>query len=89
MFDDYKEDKKKLLNFLRGMGYGSVKLFKDPKFKVFQKVNFNKIKVGIFGSPFFKVGFVGVKFESSKNNEFIDKILNDTINEETFKKFTE
>ena len=89
MFDDYKEDKKKLLNFLRGMGYGSVKLFKDPKFKVFQKVNFNKIKVGIFGSPLFKVGYVGVKFESSKNNEFIDKILNDTINEETYKKVTE
>ena len=89
MFDDYKEDKKELLNFLRGMGYESVKLFKDPKFKVFQKVNFNKIKVGIFGSPLFKVGYVGVKFESSKNNEFIDKILNDTINEETFKKFTE
>lgn len=89
MFDDYKEDKKWLLNFLGVMGYESVKLFKDPKFKVFQKVNFNKIKVGIGGSPLFKVGYVGVKFESSKNNEFIDKILNDTINEETFKKFTE
>ena len=89
MFDDYKEDKKWLLNFLREMGYESVNLFKDPKFKVFQKVNFNKIKVGLFGSPLFKVGFVGVKFESSKNNEFIDKILNDPINEETFKKFTE
>ena len=89
MFDDYKEDKKWLLDYLREMGYESVKLFKDPKFKVFQKVNFNKIKVGILGSPLFKVGYVGVKFESSKNNEFIDKILNDTINEETFKKFTE
>jgi hypothetical protein len=89
MFDDYKEDKRELLNFLREIGYKSVTLFKDPKFKVFQKVNFNKIKVGIFGSPLFKVGYVGVKFESSKNNEFIDKILNDTINEETFKKFTE
>jgi hypothetical protein len=89
MFNDYKKDKRDLLNFLRDLGYNGVNFFKDPKFRVFQKINFNKIKVGILGSPLFKVGYVGVKFESSKNNEFIDKILNDTINEETYKKVTE
>ena len=89
MFNDYKKDKRDLLNFLRDLGYNGVNFFKEPKFRVFQKINFNKIKVGILGSPLFKVGYVGVKFESSKNNEFIDKILNDTINEETYKKVTE
>ena len=78
MFDDYENDKEKLILSLKQMSYECVNIFKDPKFRVFQKVNFNKMKIGILGSPKFKVGF-GFNFESPKNNEFIDKVLNDTI----------
>jgi hypothetical protein len=78
MFDDYENDKKKILQFLKIISYKGVSMFKDPKYRVLQKINFNKIKIGFFGSPKFKVGF-GLNFESPKNNEFIDKVLNDKI----------
>ena len=80
IFDDYERDKKEFLLFLKDFSFNVVNGFRDPEFKIFRKVNFNKIKVGIIGSPKFKVGFLGINFESPKNNEFIDKIFNNKIN---------
>ena len=80
IFDDYERDKKEFLLFLKDFSFNVVNGFRDPEFKIFQKVNFNKIKVGILGSPKFKVGILGINFESPKNNEFIDKIFNNKIN---------
>ena len=76
IFDNFKEDIEGVLQFLKNLSFACVNFFKDPKFKVFQKINFNKIKLGICGSPKFKVGFIGMKFQSLKNNEFINKVLN-------------
>ena len=83
MFNNYERDKKELIDGLKDLSYDSVNLFKDPEYRVFQKVNFNKVKIGFLGSPKYKSGF-GINIESSKNNEFIDKVLNDKI-----KKFKE
>ena len=85
MFDDYENDKEDLIVFLKQISYECVNIFQDPGYRVFQKVNFNKMKIGILGSPKFKVGF-GFYFESPKNNEFIDKVLNDKITIEENKK---
>ena len=82
IFDDYERDKENFLLFLKHFSFNVVNRFNDPKFKIFQKVNFNKIKVGIFGSSKFKVGFLGINFESPKNNEFIDKIFKNKIKNE-------
>ena len=79
MFDDFKEDINGVLVFLKNISFACVNFFKDPKFKVFQKIDYNKIKLGICGSPKFKVGFIGMKFESSKNNEFVDNVLTGQI----------
>ena len=35
--------------------------------------------MGIFGSPKYKVGVLGLILESPKNNEFIDKAINGKI----------
>ena len=79
MFTNFEEDIGTVLLLLKTIFYGSVYIFKDPKYKVFQKLDFNKIKLGICGSPKFKVGYLGLNFESQKNNEFINKVLNDKI----------
>ena len=54
-------------------------MFKDQKYRVFQKINFNKKKIWLVGSPKHNVGILGLKFESPKNNEFIEKVLNGKI----------
>ena len=79
MFHNFKKDKKELLNFLRFISFKGIEKLSDQKYRIFQKVDFNKIKVGILGSPLFKVGYFGINFESLKNNEFIDKVLNKVI----------
>ena len=75
--------KRKIFSLIKSIAIRSVGKFNDPKYRIFQKVNFNKIKIGVFGSPKFNVGFLGVNFESPKNNEFIDKVLNGKIIFET------
>lgn len=79
MFHNFKKDKKSLLRFLRGISFEGIEKLSDQKYRIFQKVDFNKIKVGILGSPLFKVGYFGINFESPKNNEFIDKVLKKVI----------
>ena len=79
MFHNFKKDKKSLLRFLRDISFEGIEKLSDQKYRIFQKVDFNKIKVGILGSPLFKVGYFGINFESPKNNEFIDKVLKKVI----------
>ena len=79
IFDNFKEDIEGVLQFLKNLSFACVNFFKDPKFKVFQKLDFNKITLGICGSPKFKVGFIGMKFQSLKNNEFVNKVLNNQL----------
>ena len=79
MFDNFKEDIEGIFQFLKYISLACVNFFKEPKFKAFHKFNFNKIKLGICGSPKFKVGFIGIKFESPKNNEFVNKVINNQI----------
>ena len=75
--------KRKIFSLIKSIAIRSVGKFNAPNNRIFQKVNFNKIKIGVFGSPKFNVGFLGVNFESPKNNEFIDKVLNGKIIFET------
>ena len=79
MFYNYKEDIEELFGELKIIFFRGVSLFKDKKFRVFKKVNFNNIQVGLLGSPKYKVGYIGIKFSSTKNNEFIDNVLNNKI----------
>ena len=79
MFDNFKEDIEGIFQFLKYISFTCVNFFKEPKFKAFHNFNFNKIKLGICGSPKFKVGFIGMKFESPKNNEFFNKVINNQI----------
>ena len=79
MFYNYKEDIEELFRLLKNILFSSVSLFKDKKFRVFKKVNFNNIQVGVLGSPKYKVGYIGVRFSSPKNNEFIDNVLKGRI----------
>ena len=79
MFYNYKEDIEELFGELKIIFFRGVSLFKDKKFSVFKKVNFNNIQVGLLGSPKYKVGYIGIKFSSTKNNEFIDNVLNNKI----------
>ena len=79
MFHNFKKDKILLLRFLRYISFEGIEKLSDQKYRIFQKVDFNKIKVGILGSPLFKVGYFGINFESPKNNEFIDKVLKKVI----------
>ena len=76
---DLKTIKKELLTLIKSCLIKGINMFKDQKYRIFQKINFNKIKIGFVGSPKFKVGVIGINFESPKNNEFIDKVLNDKI----------
>ena len=76
---DLKTIKKELLTLIKSCLIKGINMFKDQKYRIFQKINFNKIKIGLLGSPKFKVGVIGINFESPKNNEFIDKVLNDEI----------
>ena len=79
LLDNLKELTKKILYVIKSQVIEVVNIFKDPKYRIFQKINFNKIKVGIFGSPKYKVGVLGLILESPKNNEFIDKVINGKI----------
>ena len=79
LLDNLKKINKLIINFVKPISVQCVNLFKDLKYRVFQKINFNKIKIGICGSPKYNVGILGIKFESPKNNEFIDKVLNGKI----------
>ena len=79
LLDNFKEIEIFILSFIKSITIKSVNLFKDPKYRVFQKINFNTIKLGILGSSKYNVGILGVNFESPKNNEFIDKVLNGKI----------
>ena len=76
---DLKTIKKELLTLIKSYLIKGINMFKDQKYRIFQKINFNKIKIGLMGSPKFKVGVFGINFESPKNNEFIDKVLNGKI----------
>jgi len=76
---DLKTIKKELLTLIKSYLIKGINMFKDQKYRIFQKINFNKIKIGLVGSPKFKVGVIGINFESPKNNEFIDKVLNGKI----------
>ena len=79
LLDNSKEIIKKIINLIKFFAIQNINLFKDPKYRIFQEINFNKIKVGIFGSPKYKVGVLGLILESPKNNEFIDKAINGKI----------
>ena len=79
LLDNSKEIIKKIINLIKFFAIQNINLFKDPKYRIFQKINFNKIKVGIFGFPKYKVGVLGLILESPKNNEFIDKVINGKI----------
>ena len=82
MFSNYENFINKInncLDNLRKFLFDTVNTLKEPTFKVFQNLDFNKIKIGIFGSPKFKVGVLGITFQSPKNNEFIDKVLKNEI----------
>ena len=86
LLDNFKGKEKFIFSFIKYITIKTVNLFKDPKYRVFQKINFNKIKLGLCGSPRYNVGLLGVNFESPKNNEFIDKVLNGKITLEEEKK---
>ena len=77
LLDNLKD--KIIINLIKPISVQCVNMFKDQKYRVFQKINFNKIKIGFVGSPKHNVGILGLKFESPKNNEFIDKVLNGKI----------
>lgn len=77
MFNNFEEDFKKLISNLRLLAFSFAQAFKESKIKL--KFNFNKIILGIFGSPKFKVGYFGLKFESPRNNEFFDKVFKGQI----------
>ena len=79
LLDNSKEINKIIINLIKPISVQCVNMFKDQKYRVFQKINFNKIKIGFVGSPKHNVGILGLKFESPKNNEFIDKVLNGKI----------
>ena len=79
ILDNFKEVKKYIFSLIKSITIESINMFKDPKYSIFKKINFNKINVGILGSPKYNVGLFGINFESPKNNEFIDKVLNGTI----------
>ena len=79
MFDNFESDITCVLAILKYLFFNCVNFFKDPKFRVFQKLDFNKIKIGVCGSPKFKIGYLGIKLESLKNNEFVDKVLKGEI----------
>ena len=77
MFNNFEEDFKELISNLRLLAFSLAQTFKESKIKI--KFNFNKIILGICGSPKFKVGYFGLKFESPKNNEFFDKVFKGQI----------
>jgi len=79
MFDDFESDISFVIGLLKLIFFKSVNIFKEQKYRVFQKLDFNKIIIGICGSPKFKVGYIGIKLESNMNNEFVDKVLKDEI----------
>ena len=79
ILENFKEIEKYIFPIIKSTTIESVNIFKDPKYRIFQKINFNKIKVGILGSPKYNVGLLGINFESPKNNEFIDKVLEGKI----------
>ena len=79
MFDNFESDITRVLAILKNLFFNCENCFKAPKFRIFQKLDFNKIKIGVCGSPKFKIGYLGIKLESLKNNEFVDKVLKGEI----------